>query len=566
MHAIQNLGAMNVLCTDKTGTLTQDRIILKRHLDIQGEDCERVLEFAYLNSHYQSGLKNLLDVAVLEHAELGRNLFLDHTYEKIDELPFDFARRRLSVVVKIEDGSHILICKGAVEEVFSVSRHYDLNGELGELDPAHFAQAQEEMRALNEDGFRVVAVAYKRLSEPKAVYTIQDESDLTLLGYIAFLDPPKESASAAISALRAGGVTVKILTGDNDIITRKICREVGLDAGRIVLGAEVEAMDDETLAKTADATAVFAKLSPPQKARVIAALHASGHVVGFLGDGINDSPALKVADVGISVDTAVDIARESADIILLEKSLMVLQEGVLEGRSVFGNITKYIKMSASSNFGNMFSVLGASIFLPFLPMTAIQVLTNNLLYDFSQTTIPTDNVDEDYLAVPRKWDIGNIFKFMLCIGPISSIFDYVTFFVMIAVFNAWDKFVSLPDGLVHGIASDTNLDHSHHPNRENPLHTKPGERGPDRDDDRDLRRGHRPSSHMVRRKTGLHDPSEQLLADLGGHVAFLCGPDACREKLVYPPVGHVSQRSRYPADAERCPECRVAQRRPVTHD
>lgn len=437
LHAIQNLGAMNVLCTDKTGTLTQDRIILKRHLDIRGDDCERVLEFAYLNSHYQSGLKNLLDVAVLKHAELGRNLFLDHTYEKIDELPFDFSRRRLSVVVKIEDGSHILICKGAVEEVFAVSRHYDLNGELGDLDAAHFAQAQDEMRALNEDGFRVVAVAYKKLPQPKAVYTLQDESDLTLLGYIAFLDPPKESAAAAIKALGAGGVTVKILTGDNDIITRKICGEVGLDPGRIVLGAEVEAMDDATLARTANATTVFAKLTPPQKARVIAALHADGHVVGFLGDGINDSPALKAADVGISVDTAVDIARESADIILLEKSLLVLQEGVLEGRHVFGNITKYVKMSASSNFGNMFSVLGASIFLPFLPMTTIQVLTNNLLYDFSQTTIPTDNVDEDYLAVPRKWDIDNIFKFMLCIGPISSIFDYVTFFVMIAVFNAW---------------------------------------------------------------------------------------------------------------------------------
>ena len=437
LQAIQNLGAMNVLCTDKTRTLTQDRVILKRHLDIRGEDCEQVLEFAYLNSHYQSGLKNLLDVAVLEHAEFGRNPFLDHTYEKVDEMPFDFSRRRLSVVVKIEDGSHILICKGAVEEIFSVSRHYDLGGALGDLDAAHFAQAQEEMRSLNEDGFRVVAVAYKKFPQAKPVYSIEDESDLTLLGYIAFLDPPKESAAAAIKALGAGGVTVKILTGDNEIITRKICREVGIDPGRVVLGSEIGAMDDQALTKIANATTVFAKLSPPQKARIIAALHASGHVVGFLGDGINDSPALKAADVGISVDTAADIARESADIILLEKSLMVLQEGVLEGRRVFGNITKYVKMSASSNFGNMFSVLGASIFLPFLPMTAIQVLTNNLLYDVSQTTIPTDNVDEDYLAIPRKWDIDNIFRFMLCIGPISSIFDYATFLVMIYVFNAW---------------------------------------------------------------------------------------------------------------------------------
>ena len=437
LHAIQNLGAMDVLCTDKTGTLTQDRIILKRHLDIRGEDCERVLEFAYLNSHYQSGLKNLLDVAVLAHAELGKNLFLDHHYEKIDELPFDFERRRLSVVLKIEDGSHILICKGAVEEVFAASRHYDLNGELGALDASHLAEAQDEMRALNEDGFRVVAVAYKTVPQPKATYTIADETDLTLLGYIAFLDPPKESASAAIAALHASGVAMKILTGDNDIVTRKICRDVGLDPGRIVLGADIAAMDDAALAKIAAATTVFAKLSPPQKARVIDALHASGHVVGFLGDGINDSPALKAADVGISVDTAVDIARESADIILLEKNLMVLQEGVIEGRRVFGNITKYIKMGGSSAFGNMFSVLGASLFLPFLPMTPLQVLTNNLLYDFSQTTIPTDHVDEEYLASPRKWDIDNIFKFMMVLGPISSIFDYATFFTMIYVFNAW---------------------------------------------------------------------------------------------------------------------------------
>ncbi len=341
--------------------------------------------------------------------------------------------------MKTEDGSHTLICKGAVEEVFSVSRHYEIGDVRGDLDADHFKQAQDEMRALNEDGFRVVAVAYKKIAQPKAAYSIADESDLTLLGYIAFLDPPKESAATAISALASFGVAVKILTGDNEIVTRKICREVGLEVDRIVLGLEIEQMDDQALADIAGSTAVFAKLSPSQKARVIAALHEGGHVVGFLGDGINDSPALKAADVGVSVDTAVDIARESADIILLEKSLMVLQDGVVEGRRVFGNINKYIKMGASSNFGNMFSVLGASIFLPFLPMTAIQVLTNNLLYDFSQTAIPTDNVDEDYLAVPRKWDIGNIFKFMVFIGPISSIFDYATFFVMLYVFNAWQN-------------------------------------------------------------------------------------------------------------------------------
>jgi len=438
LNAIQNFGAMNVLCTDKTGTLTQDRIILKLNLDIRGEDSERVLEYAYLNSHYQSGLKNLLDVAVLQHIELGKNLHLQHQYKNIDEIPFDFVRRRLSVVLSREDETHVLICKGAVEEVFSVCKFYEIDNECGALDAAHLASVTAQTRALNEDGFRVVAVAYKEMTDPKQKsYSVDDERDLTLLGFIAFLDPPKDSAGAAIAALNQAGVAVKILTGDNEIVTRKICREVGLEVDRIVLGPEIEKMDDGALADIASSVVVFAKLSPSQKARVIGALHSKGHVVGFLGDGINDSPALKSADVGVSVDTAVDIAKESADIILLEKSLMVLQEGVIEGRKVFGNITKYIKMGASSNFGNMFSVLGASVFLPFLPMLPIQVLTNNLLYDFSQTTIPTDNVDEDYLEVPRKWDIGNIFKFMIFIGPISSIFDYATFFTMLYVFNCW---------------------------------------------------------------------------------------------------------------------------------
>jgi len=439
LHAIQNVGAMDVLCTDKTGTLTQDRIILKLNLDIRGNGCERVLEFAYLNSHYQSGLKNLLDVAVLQHVELGKNLHLCHRYENIDEIPFDFVRRRLSVILSREDGTHILICKGAIEEVFVVCKHYELDNECGTLDASHLAQAQAKTRALNEDGFRVVAIAYKEITDLKPSYSVDDESDLTLLGYIAFLDPPKESAGAAIAALIKSGVAVKIITGDNEIVTRKICREVGLEVDRIALGPDIEPMSEGALAELAEKTAVFAKVSPAQKARVIGALHSKGHVVGFLGDGINDSPALKAADVGISVDTAVDIAKESADIILLEKSLMVLQEGVIEGRKVFGNITKYIKMGASSNFGNMFSVLGASIFLPFLPMLPIQVLTNNLLYDFSQTAIPTDNVDEDYLTIPRKWDIGNIFKFMVFIGPISSIFDYATFFTMLYVFECWSN-------------------------------------------------------------------------------------------------------------------------------
>jgi P-type Mg2+ transporter len=439
LHAIQNFGAMDVLCTDKTGTLTQDRIILKRHLDIRGEDCDRVLEFAYLNSHYQSGLKNLLDIAVLQHVELGKELHAEHQYHKLDEIPFDFIRRRLSVVLGREDGKHVLICKGAIEEVFAVCSRYEIGDEVGTLDKSHLETAQQQSARLNSDGFRVIAVAYKEFDAGKDAYTVADECDLTLLGYIAFLDPPKESAGPAIAALGRAGVRVKIITGDNDIVTRKICREVGLEVDRIILGSEVEAASEAELARMVDTYSVFAKVSPPQKARIIAACQHNGHVVGFLGDGINDSAGLKAADVGISVDTAVDIAKESADIILLEKNLGVLGDGVIEGRKVFGNITKYIKMGASSNFGNMFSVVGASIILPFLPMAPIQVLTNNLLYDFSQTAIPTDNVDEDYLLVPRRWDIGNIMKFMLFIGPISSIFDYVTYFTMIYAFGAWDN-------------------------------------------------------------------------------------------------------------------------------
>jgi P-type Mg2+ transporter len=439
LNAIQNFGAMNVLCTDKTGTLTQDRIVLKRNLDIRGGDSDRVLQYAYLNSFYQSGLKNLLDIAILKHVELEAGLKVRARFQKVDEMPFDFERRRMSVVLARDDAAHILICKGAVEEVFSACKHYAIGKETGPLDDGHVAAAMQTTAKLNADGYRIVAVAYKEMPPTQAVYSIADEAGLTLLGYIAFLDPPKETAAAAIAMLKASGVEVKILTGDNDIVTRKICHEVGLSADRIVLGSEMAKLSPDELASLAETATVFAKVSPSQKAAVIDALHRKGHVVGFLGDGINDGPALKAADVGISVDSAVDIAKESADIILLEKSLAVLGDGVIEGRKVFGNITKYIKMGASSNFGNMFSVLGASVFLPFLPMTAIQVLTNNLLYDFSQTTIPTDNVDVEYLAVPRRWDIGNITKFVLFIGPISSIFDYITYFMMLYAFSAWNN-------------------------------------------------------------------------------------------------------------------------------
>jgi P-type Mg2+ transporter len=437
LNAIQNFGAMDVLCTDKTGTLTQDHIILKRCLDIHGQESERVLQYAFLNSHFQSGLRNLLDNAVLAHVELHKMLGVDINYSKVDEIPFDFSRRRLSVVVAHGNDRHVLICKGAVEEIFSVCTNYAIDEETGKFDETHLEAAKQHTIALNSDGFRVVAVAFKRMDPSKTTYSVKDESDLTLLGYIAFLDPPKESAGQAIAALARKGIQVKVLTGDNEVITRKICHEVKLDVGEILLGSKVAQMSDAELAEVADRTTVFAKLTPAQKERVVRALHAKGHVVGFLGDGINDSPALKIADVGISVDTAVDIAKESADVILLEKNLLVLEEGVIEGRRVFANITKYIKMGASSNFGNMFSVLGASIFLPFLPMAPIQVLTNNLLYDFSQTAIPTDNVDDEYLALPRRWEIGNIFKFMIFIGPISSIFDYVTFGIMLYIFGAW---------------------------------------------------------------------------------------------------------------------------------
>ncbi len=439
LNSIQNFGAMDVLCTDKTGTLTQNRIILQYHLDIEGNDSDRVLQYAWLNSHFQSGLKNLMDEAVLAYGKQPEHAGICTNQTKVDELPFDFQRRCMSVVVDPGDGTHLLITKGAVEEIFSKCDRYCLESGEGALDAGHLARAKQETARLNGEGFRVVAVAYKVIDTPRAAYTVADEAGLTLLGTIAFLDPPKDSVAAAITSLNRAGVAVKILTGDNDVITRTICRQVGLPVERIVLGAEVATMDDTALEDAAEQATVFAKVSPEQKARVIDALQRRGHVVGFMGDGINDGPALKAADVGVSVDTAVDIAKESADIILLEKSLAVLEDGVLEGRRIFANITKYIKMGASSNFGNMFSVLGGSIFLPFLPMAPIQVLTNNLLYDFSQVTIPTDNVDPEYLATPRKWDIGNLTRFVLLIGPISSIFDYLTFFTMLYVFNCWDN-------------------------------------------------------------------------------------------------------------------------------
>ncbi|HEV7166299.1 MAG TPA: magnesium-translocating P-type ATPase [Gammaproteobacteria bacterium] len=460
LSSIQNFGAMDVLCTDKTGTLTQDKVFLEKHVDIHGVESERVLEFAFLNSYYQSGLRNLLDVAVLEKVDMYADLHPEKNYRKVDEIPFDFQRRRMSVVVEEEEARHVLICKGAVEEIFSICSRAEIEGEIEPLVPQDLLRIQDVTLALNEDGFRVIAVAYKETIEAKRTYSVADESGMVLLGYIAFLDPPKETAKLAIAKLNQHGVAVKVLTGDNDTVTRKICSEVGLEVSHIVLGRDLENMSDEELAEKAETTSVFAKLAPEQKARVIRALHRRGHVVGFLGDGINDGPALKAADVGISVDTAVDIAKESADIILLEKNLLVLEEGVLEGRKVFGNIVKYIKMGASSNFGNMFSVLGASIFLPFVPMAPIQVLVNNLLYDFSQIAIPTDNVDPEYLEKPRRWDLRNIGWYMLVIGPLSSVFDYVTFGVLIYYYGAWhDEKVFQTGWFIESIVSQTLIVH-----------------------------------------------------------------------------------------------------------
>jgi Mg2+-importing ATPase len=441
LNAIQNFGAMDVLCTDKTGTLTQGKIVLEKHLDVHGDPSEKVLHFGYLNSFHHTGLKNLLDEAILDHEELREHLKADVKYRKIDEIPFDFVRRRMSVIVEDETGLNTLICKGAVSEVMSQCTRVEVKGEVIEVLPEHDVKRRKLADDLNGQGFRVIALAYKQMpgAPDEPVYSVKDESDLILLGFLAFLDPPKDTATEALKRLHDLSVEVKVLTGDNEIITAYICKEVGMAVEHILLGSQIEAMNETQLAEAASATSVFARLAPAHKERIIRALQSKGHVLGFMGDGINDAPALKAADVGISVDSAVDIAKESSDIILLENSLLVLEQGVLEGRRVFGNIVKYIKMAASSNFGNMFSVVGASAFLPFLPMLPIQVLTNNLLYDFSQTTIPTDTVDAEWMAKPRQWTIGKILRFILFIGPISSIFDYATFFLMLYVFHCWDN-------------------------------------------------------------------------------------------------------------------------------
>lgn len=429
LNAIQNFGAIDVLCTDKTGTLTQDKIILEYHMDCSGKEDDRVLRHAYLNSYYQTGLKNLLDVAIIDEAK--QTLATDKiNYRKVDEIPFDFERRRMSVVVEDTAGKTQMITKGAIEEMLSISNYIDIDGIVSPLTNEKRESVLAKVRDLNEDGLRVIGVAQKTNPSVVGEFSVKDESDMVLIGYLAFLDPPKETTKQALKALKDHGVAVKVLTGDNELVTRSVCRQVGLEINELITGEKISEMDDRELAQVAENHEVFVKLNPQQKARLTTALRQNGHTVGFLGDGINDAPAMKVADIGISVDTAVDIAKESADVILLEKDLTILERGLLSGRETFGNIMKYIKATASSNFGNMFSVLVASTFLPFLPILPLQILFLNLIYDVSCISLPWDKMDKEYLHEPKKWEASSIGKFMVYFGPTSSIFDITTYLLM----------------------------------------------------------------------------------------------------------------------------------------
>ncbi len=435
LNAIQNLGAMDILCTDKTGTITEDKVVLVQHVNPIGEKSNRVLELAFINSNYQTGWKNVMDHAVIEYFSDNKTGNNTETLEKIDEIPFDFTRRRLTVAVKDGD-QHMMITKGAVEEMLKVCSHVELEGEVVSLTPELKDKMETVSIDMNKEGMRVLGVAYKMDVHDSAVYSIKDEKNMILVGFMGFLDPPKQSSIAAIKSLHEHGVNVKVLTGDNEIVAQKICREVGIEVNRTILGSELEEMSDQDLMNATEEVNLFAKLNPTQKSRIISLLQQKGHTVGFMGDGINDAPALRTADVGISVDTAADITKEASSIILLEKSLLVLEDAVLEGRTVFGNMMKYIKMTISSNFGNVFSVLIASAFLPFLPMLSIQLLIQNLIYDVAQLTIPWDKVDEEDLKEPSKWGTSDLLKFTFSVGPVSSIFDVLTFLLMWFVFNA----------------------------------------------------------------------------------------------------------------------------------
>ncbi len=439
LNSIQNFGAIDILCTDKTGTLTQDRVVLEYHLNVNGEEDSRVLRHAYLNSYFQTGYKNLMDLAIIqkteeEERENPQLTDLSEHYVKVDEIPFDFTRRRLTTVVQNRTGKTQMITKGAVEEMLSVCSFAELDGEVKPLSEDVRKRILQTADELNEKGFRVLCIAHKTNPSPVGAFSVKDEADMVLIGYLAFLDPPKESTADAIRALAAHGVHTKILTGDNDKVTRTICAQVGLKVRGMLLGSDLEHMTNEELVRVAEETDVFAKLTPDQKVLIVSVLRENGHTVGFMGDGINDAAAMKTADIGISVDTAVDVAKESADIILLEKDLMVLEEGIIEGRKTYANMIKYIKMTASSNFGNMFSVLAASALLPFLPMMSVHLIFLNLIYDLSCTAIPWDNVDEEFIAVPRKWDASSVGSFMIWIGPTSSIFDFTTYIFMYFVF------------------------------------------------------------------------------------------------------------------------------------
>ena len=430
LSAIQNFGAMDILCTDKTGTITQDKVVLEYSLNVHGEEDNRVLRHAFLNSYYQTGLKNLMDIAIINHANESDMIDLCSDYKKVDEIPFDFTRRRMSVVIENTEGKTQLITKGAIEEMLEVSSHIEYYGEIKVITDKIRKEILNRVSKYNEEGMRILGISQKNNPPKVNEFSANDEKNMVLIGFLAFLDPPKESTAKAINALNEYGVDVKILTGDNDNVTKAICKQVGIKINNLLLGSDIEEMDDELLKEVVEETNIFAKLSPKQKTRVVSALRSNGHTVGFMGDGINDVSAMSEADIGISVDTAVDIAKESANIILLEKDLIVLEDGIIEGRKIYANIIKYIKMTASSNFGNIFSVLIASMVLPFIPMLPIQLLMLNLIYDISCITIPWDNVDEEYLREPRKWDSSSINKFMFWMGPISSLFDIITFILM----------------------------------------------------------------------------------------------------------------------------------------
>ena len=430
LASIQNFGSMDVLCTDKTGTLTENKITLVLHVDMEGKEDEKVFLYSFLNSYYETGIKSPLDKAVLQHKEIDMK-----DYQKIDEVPFDFTRKRASIVVE-HNGQRLMIAKGAPEEILRVCAFHERAGQSFDLIDSAHEKIEQKHRELSSQGFRVLGVSYKNIRIEKSIYSINDESDMIFLGFVAFIDPPKVTAKESLALLQKSGIELKILTGDNEIVTKKICDDLGLEITRIVVGSEVSQLRDDALARVVEDTNIFARITPAQKDRIMNVLRHNGHVVGFLGDGINDASCMRTADVGVSVENAVDVAKESADIILLQKDLTVLQGSVLEGRKTFGNTMKYVLMGTSSNFGNMVSVAAASLFLPFLPMLPIQILLNNFLYDLSESTIPTDNVDQEYIENPKRWNISFVRKFMMYFGPISSIFDFLTFFIMLLVFNA----------------------------------------------------------------------------------------------------------------------------------